>query len=78
MMNDLLLALVAWGIFIAGFMIGVKHGFHRGEVIGSRKGFKRGIDVSRQAVKWALDSCKITKPQYRQLKDFGQNVPTEE
>ena len=51
MANDLLLALMAWGIFIAGFMIGVKHGYHRGEIIGSRKGFKRGIDVSRQGVK---------------------------
>lgn len=51
-MGDYLVyALVIWGVFIAGLAIGNKHGYTRGEVMGSRKGFKRGIDVSRQAAK---------------------------
>mgnify|MGYP007122497822 FL=1 len=51
MENDLIQAIIVWGVFVAGIVIGVKHGYHRGEVAGSRRGFKRGIDVARQSQK---------------------------
>ena len=51
MLGYLINTIVIWAIFTAGILIGNRHGYSKGELNGSRKGFKRGIDVSRQAVK---------------------------
>ena len=50
MENTSVLALICLSLLAISFMAGFKFGYQRGDHLGSRRGFARGIQVSRQIV----------------------------